>query len=308
MDCLHPIYIDDPDEFDYNSYCREQGYDQRVKKIAVPCGRCPSCVFSTAQEWRVRIDEEFRNSQNAAFITLTYNDESLPLSVGTNFNGQSVVVPAVCKRDIQLFLKRLRAHYNTSSIRYYIVSEYGPTTLRPHYHGILFNIPGFDPCNPKSLCKLSEVIAEKWDNGFVKIDTVNPARVGYVTKYICSTMDLPCEYVKPFRLMSRRPALGGMYLDRIDRVDWHKENLASYIPDGDYKLRMPRYYKRHIFSDDELLIIRQLAQLRRDEQTRQYDDDSIREQFYNGVDVRRNKLDKFIRNFNNKYVKKRKDL
>lgn len=308
MDCLHPVYIDDPDAFEYNSYCREHGYEQRVQKIAVPCGCCPSCVYSVAQEWRVRIDEEFHNSENAVFVTLTYNDESLPLSVGTTFDGRRVVVPSVCKRDIQLFLKRLRSHYETQKIRYFIASEYGPTTLRPHYHGILFNIPGFDPLNQKSLCKVTDVIAEKWDNGFVKCDLVNPARVGYVTKYICSTMDLPCEYVRPFRMMSSRPALGSSYLDRSERIRWHKENLNCYIPDGEYKQRMPRYYKRHIFDDDELLMIRQLAQAKRDAYSASIDDDYLREQFYAGVDVMRGKVDKFVRNFNNKYVKKRKDI
>lgn len=308
MDCLHPIYLDDPDFFEYNCYCRDNGFGYRVKKIAVPCGKCPSCVYSTAQEWRVRIDEEFRNSTNALFVTLTYNDESLPLSVGTTYSGERVVVPSVCKRDVQLFLKRLRSYYNSDSIRYFIVSEYGPSTLRPHYHGILFNIPGFNPRNQKSLCKVSEIIGEKWDNGFVKCDIVNPARIGYVTKYICSTMDLPCEYVKPFRLMSRRPALGISYLDRLDRIDWHKNNLACYVPDGSYKLRMPRYYKRHIFDDDEMLMIRQLADERRMQEHLAYDNDQYRAEFYAGVDRRRDKIDKFIRNFNNKYVKKRKDL
>lgn len=41
------------------------------------------------------------------------------------------------KRDIQLFLKRLRKNlskYTDEKIRYYAVSEYGPKTFRAHYH------------------------------------------------------------------------------------------------------------------------------------------------------------------------------
>ncbi|UPW41457.1 replication initiator protein [Dipodfec virus UA23Rod_1363] len=308
MDCLHPIYLDDPDEFDYNEYCRLHGYEYRIKKVTVPCGRCESCLYSNAQEWRVRIDEEFHNSENALFITLTYNDESLPFSVGTNYYDERVVVPSVSKRDIQLFLKRLRSYYHSSAIRYFIVSEYGPTTLRPHYHGILFNIPDFNPHSQKSLSKVSEIIAKNWNNGFVKCDLVNPARVGYVTKYICSTMDLPREYVRPFRLMSRRPAIGFSYFDRSDRLNWHRRTLSCYVPDGVYKLRMPRYYKRRIFDDEMLYYIRQFAENRRIEESLSRDDSYERDLFYAGVDVKRDKLDKFIRNFNNKYVKKRKDL
>lgn len=312
MDCLSPVYIDDPDEFAWNSYCREQGDSSRIKKIAVPCGHCASCVYSSAQEWRVRLNEEFEHSYNAVFITLTYNDDSLPLSVGTTFGGDRVVVPSVCKRDVQLFLKRLRSHYEKffgkSDLRYYIVSEYGPTTLRPHYHGLLFNCNGFDPRNQKSLCRLSELIADKWDNGYVRVDLVNPARVGYVTKYICSTMDLPSEYTKPFRLMSLRPAIGVSYLDKDSRIAWHKSGLRAYIPDGSYKLPMPRYYKRHIFSDDELLIIRQLNDIRRQKQAESVNETALYDSWCHGVDVLRDRQDRFIRHFDKKYVKRRKDL
>lgn len=308
MDCLSPIYLDDPDEFDWNCRCRESGNEHLLKKIAVPCGHCEACIYNSAQEWRVRINEEFYNSNNALFVTLTYNDESLPLAVGTNFSGESVVVPSVCKRDIQLFLKRLRASFSDSKIRYYIVSEYGPTTLRPHYHGLLFNIPDFDPRSPKSLCKVSELISEKWDNGFVKCDLVNPARVGYVTKYLSCTMDLPCEYTKPFRLMSLRPAIGSSYFDNLSLIQWHKDNLNAYVVDGNYKLRMPRYYKRHIFDDDELLMIRQLYDERRRNLQNKFDEDFLRSEFYSGRSPIQDSIDKFKRNFNKKYTKKRRDL
>lgn len=47
----------------------------------------------------------------------------------------------VSKREIQLFLKRLRKQlkrYTDEKIRYYAVGEYGPTTFRGHYHLELF--------------------------------------------------------------------------------------------------------------------------------------------------------------------------
>lgn len=308
MDCLSPVYIDDPDEFDWNRYCRESGDVNLLKKVAVPCGHCEACVYNSAQEWRVRINEEFYNSENALFVTLTYNDESLPLSVGTRFDGERVVLPSVCKRDIQLFLKRLRSHFGNSKIRYFIVSEYGPSTFRPHYHGLLFNIPGFDPRSPKSLCKISELIAEKWDNGFIKCDLVNPARVGYVTKYLSCTMDLPQEYTKPFRLMSLRPAIGSSYLDKFSTIQWHKDNLNAYVVDGNYKLRMPRYYRRHIFDDDELLMIRQLSNENRTTMYDRYGEDYLRSEFYRGRSPIQDSIDKFKRGFHAKYTKKRKDI
>lgn len=314
MDCLNPLFIEDPDFYDFNEWCRTHGRPESVKRISVPCGHCESCVYSTAQEWRVRLDEEMSVSLNAVFITLTYNDDSLPFSVGSRFDGERVVCPCVSKKDVQDFLKRIRWHfqdkYAYKGMRYFIVSEYGPSTLRPHYHGILFNIPGFDPRSQKSLVEVSRLIAEKWDNGFVKVDVVNPERIGYVTKYICSTTELPCELVRPFRMMSTHPAIGSSYLDRDDLISWHKDGLRNYVSSGKYKLPLPRYYKRHIFDEDEQELLSQLSFLRR---SKHASDELCKESEYydswcRGVDVRRNKLNNFIRNFNRKYVKKRKDL
>ena len=48
-------------------------------------------------------------------------------------------IPYVCNRDLDLFLKRLRSYYPDEKIRYYALSEYGPTSFRPHWHLLLFS-------------------------------------------------------------------------------------------------------------------------------------------------------------------------
>ncbi|WGL31351.1 replication initiator protein [Dipodfec virus UOA04_Rod_967] len=314
MDCLNPIAIEDPDYYEYNDCVRSHGQPHLVKKILVPCGNCESCVYSDAQEWRVRLDEEMSVSLNAVFVTLTYNDDSLPFSVGTDFDGNSVYLPCVSKTDIQRFLKRLRWYYDEKyaykGLRYFIVSEYGPTTFRPHYHGVLFNLPDFNPHSQKSLVEVSKLIAEKWDHGFVKVDIVNPERIGYVTKYICSKTNLPSGYVPPFRMMSTRPAIGSSYFDRDELIAWHKDGLRNYVPRGSYKMPMPRYYRRHIFDEDEQELLSQLSYLRREKHAADelHKDSEYYEQWIRGVDVRRNRINNFKRNFDRKYVKKRKDL
>lgn len=60
-------------------------------------------------------------------------------------------VGVLSKSDVQKFFKRLRRYieYDKERLlsdlpseerkfRYYVCGEYGPTTLRPHYHGIIF--------------------------------------------------------------------------------------------------------------------------------------------------------------------------
>lgn len=94
-----------------------------VKGGYVPCGKCPNCLANQRQEWVFRLRSEYLNSKFALFVTLTYDPEHYP-ATGT------------CKRDVQLFLKRLRKACGNKSFRYYIVSEYGDNTCRGHYHGI----------------------------------------------------------------------------------------------------------------------------------------------------------------------------
>jgi len=48
---------------------------------------------------------------------------------------------SLIKRDVQLFIKRLRKEQDSrgsSKIKYYLVGEYGDLTKRPHYHAAIF--------------------------------------------------------------------------------------------------------------------------------------------------------------------------
>ena len=107
------------------------------KTDIVPCGKCPKCLKRKQNAWAFRLQCQTRVSISSAFITLTYEDEKLPLS----YNG----LPNLDKTHVQKFLKRLRKaspkSSNELSIKYYACGEYGTRTHRPHYHMIAFNIP-----------------------------------------------------------------------------------------------------------------------------------------------------------------------
>lgn len=138
------------------------------KKQFVPCGKCNFCLESRRNEWTFRLRMEMNVSHAAHFITLTYDDNNIVYSE----HGH----PTLVKRDLQLFTKRLRKEQDSHTdltLRYYSVGEYGTTTLRPHYHSIMFNlIP--EVCN-----KLTTI----WGKGQLMVGTVTPASIHYVTKY-----------------------------------------------------------------------------------------------------------------------------
>ena len=166
---------------------------------------------------------------------------------------------SVCyKRDVQLFLKRLRKKLQPHKIRYFICSEYGPTTSRPHYHGILFNYP-VNKALPKEklLSEVESLLEATWKNGFVRADLCNGPRCNYCAKYCVKPSDaLSIQRVAPFILCSRRPAIGASYLERYDRVDWHiQQHSTEYIAPSfkksnkPFKTKLPRYYVDKIFID-----------------------------------------------------------
>lgn len=162
----------------------------------------------------------------------------------------------VCKKDIQNFLKRLRWRISLlpyltkdeSKIRYYISSEYGPTTFRPHYHGILF----FD--SKKLLDKIKTLIVSSWgtferQQGAVNrfkfrpfarpyltssyIKLCDPNTAFYVASYVAGNANLPkvlqFRDTKPFHIQSKNPVIGSFKVDKQEILE--SINRGAYTTD-----------------------------------------------------------------------------
>lgn len=136
----------------------------------------------------------------SAFITLTFSDEHLPNP------------PYVSKRDLQLFFKRLRKLIAPRKIRYYACAEYGDKRGRPHYHAIIFGLSLSD----------QKLVEQAWGLGFVSVDKVELGSIAYVAGYVSKKFIHSKEFEftgevkeKEFALMSRRPALGTGFIDKL---------------------------------------------------------------------------------------------
>ncbi len=162
----------------------------------------------------------------------------------------------VCKKDVQNFLKRLRWRISKiqnitndeSKIRYYISSEYGPTTMRPHYHGILF----FD--SKKILDKIKSLIVSSWGRferqqgatnrfkfrpfasisltaDYIKLCDPNTAY--YVASYVAGNAHLPevlqLRETKPFHVQSKNPVIGSFKVDKQEILE--NINRGNYTTD-----------------------------------------------------------------------------
>lgn len=99
-------------------------------------------------------------------------------------------IPYVCNRDLDLFLKRLRSYYPDEKLRYYAVSEYGPTSFRPHWHLLLFsNSDRFS----ETVC---ENVSKAWSYGRCDASLSRGFAAPYVASYVNSFVALPDFYTQ----------------------------------------------------------------------------------------------------------------
>lgn len=215
---------------------------RKIRQV-VPCGKCVYCLKNKRNDWSFRLQEQLRDSREAWFLTLTYDEDNIPVFNGHEYKrGKDVTMDEVGfkailkKQDLQQFIKNIREcnrrYYNNDDMKYYAVGEYGTETRRPHYHIILFN------------CDTNVDIGKYWKKGYISIGKVEPASINYVTKYLINGKVIGDE----FQLSSKNLGIG--YYKRAGM--YHKKNKDFSVSlNNGAKISMPRYYRDKIFSDSE---------------------------------------------------------
>lgn len=240
--------------------------------IRVPCGHCLGCRLDYSRSWADRMMLELETSKKAIFVTLTYNDDHVP----KQYDDADILIGyTLDKRDCQLFMKNLRRDYDGkdghpyAKIRFYLAGEYGPSTLRPHYHAIIFglSLDDFPLKIPKGTNELNQqywIVPELencWKDedgtkGFVLASDVSWETCAYVARYVMKkafgNYVPPDEYgfEKEFVLMSRRPGLGKEYLDEHPGC-LDLENIPIATDDGSKKIQIPKYYLNQLKLTEE---------------------------------------------------------
>lgn len=172
------------------------------------CGQCKPCRINRRRVWVARILLESLQHAQALFVTLTFKPECYPK------NG------SVDRRDIQLFMKKLRRSVEPMPIRYYAVGEYGEVSGRAHYHVLLFS------------GGLSHRTIEKaWDKGLIHVGVVTEKSAGYTVGYLMKGMtrddDKRLKGRNPeFCVMSLKPGIGAVVATHIG--DELKKKLSLY--------------------------------------------------------------------------------
>lgn len=228
--------------------------------IPVPCGKCLYCRMRKSKHWASRCVAENGMHSDSCFITLTYDEEHIPYSLD--------------KKVLQDFLKRFRKSLEPLRIRYFACGEYGEhdrpgcETGRPHYHILCFGLSkNHEVFKRSALSKLLEgkkgfwATLDSWTDdegvslGNVFVGSITPRSCNYVAGYVLKKQRdtfhenkwyLERGFVPPFVLMSRRPGIGGNYVDK------YKEKLKfyPYMVLGSQKIGLPRYVEERLYGDD----------------------------------------------------------
>lgn len=250
--CFHPLHAYQTDAGDI--VFAERGKIRR--ELTLPCGQCIGCRLERSRQWAVRCMHESQMHDNNSFVTLTYDDDHIPMDFSLNY------------RHFQLFMKRLRRKYG--NVRFYMCGEYGDRTLRPHFHACLFGVR-FEDCYPwrKSSSGFhlyrSPVLEALWSYGSVEVGDVTFESAAYVARYCIKKVTGPRadEHYEAVdgctgEIYAREPEFTRMSLKPGIGATWYEKYKSEVFPLDRVVVRgveakPPRYYKLLLDSADDYM-------------------------------------------------------
>lgn len=262
MTCYRPL----------SAWKTEEGpvvFAERGKNIVAPitlkCGQCIGCRAERVQFWAVRCVCESKMHKRNSFITLTYDDDHLPM--------YGSLVPSHFQGFMKRLRERLRSHV---SIRFYACGEYGDSFDRPHYHALIFGYGFDDRVRANSIYARedvyrSELLESCWPYGFSSIGEVSFASAQYVAAYATKrftgkgasdhysrvdTATGEIVSIEPeFGRMSLRPGIGAKWLEQF----WRETYVNDSVRVNGRDFRVPRYFDNqlmhiasHVMTDVEM--------------------------------------------------------
>lgn len=294
MSCYHPV----------NGF---RGYNGKLVKrraqavipleeLTVPCGGCIGCRTDYVRQWAVRCYHEASLYDRNCFLTLTYNDESLPPDWNVN------------KVHFQKFVRRARKAGFV--FRYFHCGEYGDLNGRPHYHACIF---GEDFSKDRAFFRMSNgykiyvspTLTKLWSLGHAYIGSLTLESAAYVARYVMKKargsnlvpihVDTDSgevwERVKEYVTMSLKPGIGQGWLEKYSDEVYRGDFL---VIDGK-KIPPPRYYDKKFEEDNEarLMFIKE----ERERKAKVFEEHSSPERLKVREEIHRKKIEIYSREY-----------
>lgn len=257
--------------------------EEIVKIQRIPCGQCIGCRLDYSKDWATRCMLEAKEYKNNWFITLTYDEEHLPLKrqminedTGEIYYNDGSWNGTLKPQDMEKFIKDLRRyykyHYDHDGIRFFYCGEYGEQLQRPHYHAIIFNLPiskdklkfkfANEEYQPIYEC---EEIEKIWGKGMLAVGEVTFSSCAYVARYVTKKKTGTTakeEYLRKGQLpeyvrMSRKPGIARNYYEDKKKDIYKVDYLIQSTCRGNIlKVKPPKYYdKLYDLEDPEAMEI-----------------------------------------------------
>lgn len=270
-------------------YERDREFLQRFEEAGllsqIPCGKCVGCRLDYSREWANRCMHEASYYSSNLFLTLTYDETTLPIGTDVLFDpdtgeivldeetGQVKTVQrgVLVPRDLQLFLKSFRIElqrkYGQTGVRFYACGEYGEEGLRPHFHVIAFNceLPDMVYWYRRNgmTYYVSEFLLKVWQKGICAVTEVNWNTCAYVARYVMKKRKgkmnkslqemrerVGVQFQDEFVRMSLKPGIGWQYYqDHKDTIYKTDEDFVQK-KDRTVKVKPAKYFDRLFDLDD----------------------------------------------------------
>lgn len=219
----------------------------------MPCRECLPCRLNDSLYKCSNIGMEMQTHDSNMFVTITYDEEHVPMYFHANgYTGKQVLynsdkidrlktlqivqfLATLQKSHHRYFIKKLRENLCRSglkdvTVRFFVCGEYGPIGKRPHYHYILFGLAehmrGVD---------VKTIIEETaWRKGLAEAENCKQgvSAGDYVGDYLSKSMrkyDPRLKGREPeFHSCSTRPFLGKAFLDQ-EAANVRKYYTADYV-------------------------------------------------------------------------------
>lgn len=239
-----------------------------------PCGKCPVCQQNKRQSLATRLMLESAFSASTKFVTLTYNEDSLPYCSNSvifddftnrsylskkqskilvdyiKSHSESKTIPDLpidndcfCIDDVQKFFKLVRKHFPIP-FKYFVTSERGDNNNRCHYHLLLF----FD--KKVSNSQIYDLVQKYWNLGFISVSNASDARIAYCAKYCLkeenqiSSDICKYDYRQYRRLFSQ--GLGESSIPFINEYIYNDGNYRYYFNYQGKNVIFDQYFKKHL--------------------------------------------------------------
>lgn len=259
--------------------------------ITIACGQCKGCRLERVRQWAVRCTHEAQTHTKNCFLTLTYDDDHLPVDRSLDASHWQYFAKRVRK-----YLKRTKPKH-LQTFRFFHCGEYGDLNARPHYHACIFGQDFAEDRVYHSTAKAGETlyasptVERLWGKGMHTIGELTFDSAAYVAGYLMKKVTGERQYdhyeyndddgntflLKPeYTTMSRRPGIGAKWIEKFMDDVYPRDEI---IING-HQARPPKFYDAQLEHRDPEMLKRIKA--KRLKQGEKHTDNNTRER----LDVR----------------------